>query len=222
MLSGIVGVPLGSILSTKLKQKYPRADPIICGVGLLLSAVLLGFGMFAANRNIHVAFVLLFLGEVALNLNWSIVADVLLYVAVPTRRSTAEAIQILFSHAFGDAGSPYLIGIVSERVGSLWLRDCSLTSLSSSIIQVSDSLRGIITQDHACPGATEDQLVDLVGQTNQTRCDFSVDYYSMQYSLFINNAVEVIGGLFFLLTAIYIIRDKLKVDRYIAGELQYS
>jgi hypothetical protein len=49
---------------------------------------------------------------VALNLNWSIVADMLLYVVVPTCRSTAEAVQILFSHAFGDAGSPYLIGLV--------------------------------------------------------------------------------------------------------------
>ena len=36
----------------------------------------------------------------------------LLYVVVPTCRSTAEAVQILFSHAFGDAGSPYLIGVV--------------------------------------------------------------------------------------------------------------
>ena len=35
------------------------------------------------------------------------------YVVVPTRRSTAEAFQILASHLFGDAGSPYLIGIVS-------------------------------------------------------------------------------------------------------------
>jgi hypothetical protein len=52
--------------------------------------------------------------QVALNLNWSIVADMLLYVVVPTCRSTAEAVQILFSHAFGDAGSPYLIGLVSK------------------------------------------------------------------------------------------------------------
>ena len=135
MLSGIVGVPLGSILSTKLKQKYPRADPIICACGLLLSAAFLAVGMFTANVSIYVAFFALFLGEVALNLNWSIVADILLvrkfnsslpcvilfiikillfqYVVVPTRRSTAEALQILISHALGDAGSPYLIGIVS-------------------------------------------------------------------------------------------------------------
>ena len=40
------------------------------------------------------------------------------YVVAPTRRSTAEAFQILVSHAFGDAGSPYLIGVVS--ISSLW------------------------------------------------------------------------------------------------------
>lgn len=60
------------------------------------------------------------------------------YVVSPTRRSTAEAFQILVSHAFGDAGSPYLIGSVSvvltvwyihilhsklnENVGVCWIR----------------------------------------------------------------------------------------------------
>jgi len=78
MLSGIVGVPLGSLLSTKLKPRYPRADPVICAAGLVLSAGFLAVGLFTANRNIYAAFLLLFLGEVALNLNWSIVADILL------------------------------------------------------------------------------------------------------------------------------------------------
>lgn len=35
---------------------------------------------------------------------------------VPTRRSTAEAFQILISHALGDAGSPFLVGIVSDAI----------------------------------------------------------------------------------------------------------
>ena len=35
------------------------------------------------------------------------------YTVVPTRRSSAEALQILFCHLLGDAGSPYLIGVVS-------------------------------------------------------------------------------------------------------------
>lgn len=37
---------------------------------------------------------------------------------MPTRRSTAEAFQILISHAFGDAGSPYMIGLISDALKS--------------------------------------------------------------------------------------------------------
>lgn len=39
--------------------------------------------------------------------------EILQYVIVPTRRSTAQGFQLLVSHALGDAGSPYLIGVVS-------------------------------------------------------------------------------------------------------------
>jgi hypothetical protein len=38
------------------------------------------------------------------------------YKVIPTRRSTAEAFQILFSHALGDAGSSYLIGQVKREI----------------------------------------------------------------------------------------------------------
>jgi len=38
------------------------------------------------------------------------------YVVIPTRRSTAEAVQILMSHLLGDAGSPYLIGVVMSTL----------------------------------------------------------------------------------------------------------
>lgn len=41
------------------------------------------------------------------------VLSVFQYVVLPTRRSTAEGFQLLVSHALGDAGSPYLIGVVS-------------------------------------------------------------------------------------------------------------
>lgn len=45
-----------------------------------------------------------------------------------------------------------------------------------------------------------------------------VEFKSLQYALFMTCFVEVIGGIFFLLTAIYIVRDKLRVERAIAGE----
>nr|XP_031363445.1 LOW QUALITY PROTEIN: protein spinster homolog 1-like [Lonchura striata domestica] len=61
--------------------------------------------------------VFIFLGETLLSLNWAIVADILLYVVPPGRRSTAEALQILTSHLLGDAGSPYLVGLLSDALG---------------------------------------------------------------------------------------------------------
>ena len=45
-------------------------------------------------------------------LNWTLVADMLLYLVVPNRRSFAQSIQILFSHLLGDALSPYIVGLV--------------------------------------------------------------------------------------------------------------
>jgi hypothetical protein len=44
------------------------------------------------------------------------VADILLYVIHPNKRSIASAFNILVSHLFGDAGSPYVIGAVSFRL----------------------------------------------------------------------------------------------------------
>ena len=78
MLSGVVGVPVGSILSVKLRPKFARSDPIICGFGLVIASIFLCIAIFTCNKAFILAFVLIFFGEIALNLNWSIVADILL------------------------------------------------------------------------------------------------------------------------------------------------
>lgn len=90
MLSGIVGVPLGSVLSTKLKKRFPRADPLICGSGIVISAAFILVGMLFCRVNVVLAMIMLFFGEVALNLNWSIVADILLvsWVVLYTRNKS--------------------------------------------------------------------------------------------------------------------------------------
>lgn len=43
------------------------------------------------------------------------------YTVIPTRRSAAESVQILMSHLLGDAGSPYLIGVVSTLTRQTYL-----------------------------------------------------------------------------------------------------
>lgn len=78
MTAGIIGVPLGSYLSTKLSKRYPRSDPVICAIGLLISAPLIAASMLFVTVNSTLAYIFVFLGEVALNCNWAIVADMLL------------------------------------------------------------------------------------------------------------------------------------------------
>ncbi|XP_030040828.1 protein spinster isoform X3 [Manduca sexta] len=174
MLAGALGVPLGSALAQRLRSRAADCDALICGFALLASAPLVYGALVAVSRHHSLTYLLMFLGMATLNLTWSIVADIVLYVVVPPRRSTAEAFQILISHMFGDAGSPYLVGVISE-------------SLKRSLNPSPDEKPSSIVQ-----------------------------FEALQYALFVTCFVEVIGGIFFLMTAMYIVRDKSKVDRAIA------
>lgn len=78
MLSGLIGVPLGSLLAQRLRSRYPSIDPMICAIGLLVSSPLLFGASISASKNSNVCYTLIFFGEVFLNLNWAIVADMLL------------------------------------------------------------------------------------------------------------------------------------------------
>lgn len=115
-VTGVLGVASGVQLSRMLRTRTPQADPLVCALGLLLSAPFLYLAIFFANVSTVTTYVFIFLGETFLSMNWAIVADILLYVVVPTRRSTAEALQIVVSHLLGDAGSPYIIGVVSDAL----------------------------------------------------------------------------------------------------------
>ncbi|XP_032098937.1 protein spinster homolog 1 isoform X4 [Sapajus apella] len=110
-LTGVLGVGLGVEISRRLRRSNPRADPLVCAAGLLGSAPFLFLSLACARGSIVATYIFIFIGETLLSMNWAIVADILLYVVIPTRRSTAEAFQIVLSHLLGDAGSPYLIGL---------------------------------------------------------------------------------------------------------------
>ncbi|XP_066483596.1 protein spinster homolog 1 [Tiliqua scincoides] len=115
-VTGVLGVSSGVEISRRWHRTNPRADPLVCAAGLLGSAPFLFLALVFAQSSITFTYVFIFIGETLLSLNWAIVADMLLYVVIPTRRSTAEAFQILMSHLLGDAGSPYLIGLISDRI----------------------------------------------------------------------------------------------------------
>ncbi|XP_052893687.1 protein spinster isoform X2 [Anopheles moucheti] len=205
MLAGLIGVPLGTLLSNRLRAYYDHADPVICAAGLITSSPFVYFALVVVKYSGSWCFILVFFAEVALNITWPIVADMLLYVVVPTRRSTAEAFQILISHAFGDAGSPYFVGVISEAI--------------KRVIRVSADALSVDTYMNLEPTQTIAVLSQLaenstVGLLQSVPDDDPplIKFRALQYALFSTCFVEILGGVFFLITAIYIDRDRARVE----------
>lgn len=176
--AGFIGVALGAEASRRFKRINPRADPLVCAFGLLMCTPFLFFGLWISESNIPVSWALIFFGETFLCLNWSIIADILLYVVIPTRRSTAEAVQILISHALGDAGSPYLIGVISDALATKYPKDERLSP--------------------------------------------SVESSTLRNAFYITPFVCVIGGGFFLATALFIQKDREKAEKITKGLGDYD
>ncbi|XP_073522647.1 protein spinster homolog 1-like [Phyllobates terribilis] len=118
VISGILGVGTGAEIAKRCRKYNPRADPIVCAVGLLGSAIFLLLAIILADISLVATYVFIFIGTIFLSLNFSVSTDIRLYVVSPTRRSTAQALSMAGSHLLGEAGSSYFIGLISDRIKS--------------------------------------------------------------------------------------------------------
>ncbi|XP_028400378.1 protein spinster homolog 3-like [Dendronephthya gigantea] len=114
--SGFLGVAIGAELSRRFRPRYGESDAVVCAFGLLSSIPFLFMTLILASKYIVLSYILLFFGETLLFMVWCPVADMLLAVIPPQYRATASALQILLSHLLGDAGSPYIVGLVTDRI----------------------------------------------------------------------------------------------------------
>ena len=185
VVGGMVGVPLGLALSTYTKCRFPRADPVICGAGIFFSSIFLSTGMALTRTNLYLCFTCLWFGQVGINLSWSIVVDITMSLVTPTNRGTATALQTLVGHALGDAGSPYLIGLISDQL---------LTLMTGGVLPC---------EERQVSGTCIEKPVYL---------DYR--YLSLLYSLLTNCGVQLIGGTLFFITAIYIVEDKRRAGQF--------
>lgn len=78
MIAGLIGVPTGTFVAQKLRYKYPRIDAHVCAVGLLVSSPLIFLSCVSARYSATTCFALVFFAMFFLNLNWSLVADIVL------------------------------------------------------------------------------------------------------------------------------------------------
>ena len=108
----------------------------------------------------------------------------------------------------------------------------NLIIINSLFFQVSDALKNdYITNDFLggmglknCAEINEwnlENTANLTAQQNATMeiCNSTRDFYSMQYSLIINIFMVFLGGICFFISAIYIVKDKERVERFVAGNL---
>uniref|UniRef100_H2ZMR3 Major facilitator superfamily (MFS) profile domain-containing protein n=1 Tax=Ciona savignyi TaxID=51511 RepID=H2ZMR3_CIOSA len=116
-VAGFMGVFIGAESAKRWKARGQKnADALVCAIGLISAAPLLLAGFQLATVNVTAAWTFIFLADLAQCLTWTLVGDMTLYVTMPSRRSTANSVQILTMHLLGDAGSPYLLGVMSDHI----------------------------------------------------------------------------------------------------------
>ncbi|XP_077749298.1 sphingosine-1-phosphate transporter SPNS2 isoform X2 [Canis aureus] len=157
--TGFLGVVTGAGATRWCRLRTQRADPLVCAVGMLGSAIFICLIFVAAKSSIVGAYICIFVGETLLFSNWAITADILMYVVIPTRRATAVALQSFTSHLLGDAGSPYLIGF-GEPAGDAARLHQSLRPCLWAGEEPSLSYSGGISRHPSPAGQSQSHLCD--------------------------------------------------------------
>lgn len=125
-------------------------------------------------------------------------------VVVPRCRATAEALQITVGHILGDAGSPYLTGLV--RPGGWW-----------------GSREGLHLEAQWLPGGPGRPHLSPLQISSALRAGrpdtYLQRFLSLQQSFLCCAFVVALGGGCFLLTALYLERDQAQAQKPGTGTL---
>jgi MFS transporter, Spinster family, sphingosine-1-phosphate transporter len=115
LVSGLGGTMAGGWLGDRLMQRVPTAYLLVSGVGLALSVPCAAAVILLEDRT--GAMIAIFLAEVFIFLNTGPLNAIIANVSRSEVRATAYAVNIFIIHALGDAISPAIVGMVSDRVG---------------------------------------------------------------------------------------------------------
>ncbi|XP_046916612.1 protein spinster homolog 1 isoform X2 [Dermatophagoides farinae] len=177
-LGGLSGVLIGYSCSRYFRSKFPAADSWVCAIGVAISIPCTVLSIAFANQSPTISWLAIFLAVTFLSTNWSVVVDILLYVIIPQRRSTAQSLQILTSHILGDASSPFIIGAISDAFSSDFDKFHSLSYalyltplvLVFGVLFFGLSARFILKDEHRCK-----QMISNGSAESSTNSDSNSD-----------------------------------------------
>jgi predicted MFS family arabinose efflux permease len=115
LVSGLGGTMAGGWLGDRLLPRVPTAYFLVSGVGLALSVPCAAAVILLEDRTW--VLIAIFLAEVFIFLNTGPLNAIIANVSRAGVRASAYAVNIFVIHALGDAISPTIVGMVSDRVG---------------------------------------------------------------------------------------------------------
>jgi MFS transporter, Spinster family, sphingosine-1-phosphate transporter len=128
LIAGVGGTLLGGWLGDRMLTRFRTAYFLVSGVGLLLSVPCAAAVILLQDRSWVLGAI--FLAEVLIFLNTGPLNAIIANVSRAEVRATAFAANIFVIHALGDAISPTIVGMLSDRVGlatAFWIAPAALT-----------------------------------------------------------------------------------------------
>lgn len=116
VVTGIVGTLLGGNLTDRFQSRIPNMGLWVSIVTILASVPVVYLGLVETNPTL--AYVYWSVGLFLLFVNTSPVNALTVSCLPASLRATGMAVNILLIHLFGDAISPELVGVQSEKLGS--------------------------------------------------------------------------------------------------------
>lgn len=118
VVAGLVGTVLGGVLGDRVLRRHAGGYFSVSGWGLLLGAPFVL--MMPLVHSLPLALGLAFVAEALLFLNTGPLNAALVAAVPVAMRASAFAVNVFCIHAFGDAGSPVLLGWVSKMSTLGW------------------------------------------------------------------------------------------------------
>ncbi|KAA8586435.1 hypothetical protein FQN60_000271, partial [Etheostoma spectabile] len=108
-VTGLLGVVIGAATTRLCRQKTERADPLVCAVSMLGSAIFICLIFVVAKKSIVGAYVCIFIGETLLFLNWAITADILMISDALQQSYATSALWRFLSLGYALMLCPFII-----------------------------------------------------------------------------------------------------------------